>query len=137
MTVPDPGQPVIAFDGVCVLCHGFVRFMLEHDRSDRFRFASTESEAGKVLFARTGQNLSDPSSVILHHDGRIFTKSDAVLRAAAMLGGLWRAAALFRLVPRPVRDWAYSQVATRRYRLFGKLQSCPVPPAHWQTRFLS
>lgn len=132
MTAP----PVIAFDGVCVLCHGFVRFMLNRDTAARFRFASTASAAGQRLFAATGQDLSDPGSVILELDGQLFSKSDAVLRAVSLLGGAWRAAILLRAIPRPLRDWGYRAVATRRYRMFGKLDACPLPPREWQDRFL-
>jgi predicted DCC family thiol-disulfide oxidoreductase YuxK len=129
-------DPVIAFDGICVLCHGFVRFMLRHDKSGRFRFASTESEAGQRLFAAAGQDLSDPASVILDWNGGLCTKSDAVLRAVALLGGPWRAATLLRVIPKSLRDWAYRAVATRRYRIFGKLDACPVPPPELSARFL-
>ncbi len=132
MTAP----PVIAFDGVCVLCHGFVSFMMKRDKAARFRFASTASAAGQRLFAATGQDLSDPGSVILELDGQLFSKSDAVLRAVSLLGGAWRAAIMLRAIPRPLRDGAYRAVATRRYRMFGKLDACPLPPREWQDRFL-
>ena len=32
---------VIVFDGVCVLCNGWVAFLLRHDRTGRYRFAAT------------------------------------------------------------------------------------------------
>lgn len=129
-------SPIIAFDGVCVLCHGFVRFMLARDRAGRFRFASTSSAQGAELFAATGQDRARPASVILADDGRLYRESDAILRAIALLGGIWRGAIVLRIVPRPIRDWAYRAVATRRYRWFGKLDSCPLPPPEWQDRFL-
>ncbi|MEP6566376.1 MAG: DCC1-like thiol-disulfide oxidoreductase family protein, partial [Mesorhizobium sp.] len=36
----DASQPLIVFDGVCVLCSGFVRMVVRLDRKDRFRFAT-------------------------------------------------------------------------------------------------
>lgn len=128
--------PIIAFDGVCVLCHGFVRFMLRRDLAGTFRFAATTSAEGARLFAASGQDLANPGSVLLELDGQLYRESDAILRAVAMLGGVWRGAALLRAVPRPLRDWAYRAVATRRYWLFGKLAACPVPPPEWSGRFL-
>lgn len=136
MRPAEPNQPVIAFDGVCVLCHGFVGFMLKRDKAGRFRFASSASEAGQRLFAATGQDLADPGSVILDHGGQLYSKSDAVLRAVGLLGGVWRAAIVLRAIPCPLRDWGYRAVATRRYRMFGRLDACPVPPRAWQDRFL-
>ncbi|MFI4994954.1 MAG: hypothetical protein ACHQAQ_04120 [Hyphomicrobiales bacterium] len=38
-TVPPlrDDKPVIVFDGMCSLCSGWVRFVLRHDRSGRYR----------------------------------------------------------------------------------------------------
>ena len=35
----DARHPLIVFDGVCVLCSGFVRMVVRLDRQSRFRFA--------------------------------------------------------------------------------------------------
>jgi predicted DCC family thiol-disulfide oxidoreductase YuxK len=40
------------------------------------------------------------------------------------------------LVPVGVADALYDAVATRRYRTFGKLESCPLPPPEWRGRFI-
>jgi predicted DCC family thiol-disulfide oxidoreductase YuxK len=68
---------------------------------------------------------------------RVLTRSAAVLYAAAQLRGWWgplaRAA---RLVPRAIADRVYTFVATRRYRLFGRFDACPLPRPEWRNRFL-
>jgi len=33
---------VIVFDGTCVLCNGWVDFLLRHDRAGRYRFAAMQ-----------------------------------------------------------------------------------------------
>jgi predicted DCC family thiol-disulfide oxidoreductase YuxK len=47
-----------------------------------------------------------------------------------VLAGLpgWSWSRIFLLLPRRVRDWAYDRIARNRYRLFGRNESCLVPP---------
>lgn len=63
-------------------------------------------------------------------------RSDAAIEVARDLGGLWSLLRWLRIAPKPVRDWAYDQVARYRYRWFGKKQSCPVPSDEIRSRFL-
>ncbi|SJM28141.1 hypothetical protein BQ8482_110071 [Mesorhizobium delmotii] len=49
----DASQPLIVFDGVCVLCSGFVRMVVGLDRISRFRFATAQSPLGDALFRNT------------------------------------------------------------------------------------
>ena len=43
------GRDAIVFDGECVLCSGFFRFMLKRDRAGRFRYATAQSDLGQAL----------------------------------------------------------------------------------------
>ena len=47
--IPEPAHPLVLFDGVCNLCAGVVRFVIERDREARFRFAPLQSELGRSL----------------------------------------------------------------------------------------
>lgn len=126
--------PVIVFDGVCVLCNGWVRFLLKHDQG-RYRFASMQSGAGRALLAGHGLDPEDPASFLLVETGRAWTDSDAIRRVLTGLGGPWKLAALIALVPRFLRDPLYRMVARNRYRWFGTT-SCTVPDDAQRDRFL-
>lgn len=142
MTDAAPAQrAVIVFDGVCVLCNGWVRFLLRHDRRHRYCFAAMQSDAGRALLARNGLDPDDPSSFLLvEYDRgpqpRVSTNSDAVRRVLVGLGGVWRIAHLFALVPAVLRDPLYRLVARNRYRWFGRRDVCSVPSAEARRRFL-
>lgn len=136
---------VIVFDGVCVLCNGWVRFLLRHDRRKRYRFAAMQGEAGRALLAQHGLDPDDPVSFLLieydlDHDGamppRVSTDTTAIRRVIAGLGGLWRVAHLAALLPGFVRDPLYRLVARNRYRLFGQHDACMVPLPEERARFL-
>ena len=40
------------------------------------------------------------------------------------------------LVPLPLRDWGYGMVARFRYRVFGRYDTCPIPPPEQRSRLL-
>ena len=136
--VPAPDLPdgLILFDGVCLLCSAWVRFVVERDPDARFRFVAVQDAAGRGMAERLGINAAEPETNAVVLDGRAFFKSDAAL---AVLGGLpgWRWTAALRAAPRPLRDWLYDRVARNRYSLFGRTETCMVPTPELSARFLT
>lgn len=132
--LPSRADAIIVFDGVCVLCNGWVRFLLRRDRG-RYRFASMQSESGRALLSAHGLDADDPASFLLIEEGVAWTDTDAIRRVLSGLGGAWRSAALIALVPRPLRDPLYRAIARNRYRWFGTT-ACAVPTESERSRFL-
>lgn len=132
------GHPIVFFDGVCNLCNRSVQFILRHDRSRRFRFASLQSEAGMRAQAEMkNMGMHGQDSVILYNKGKYYTQSSAVIRIGVLLGGIWFLAASGWLLPRFVRNGIYRWIARNRYRWFGKKDSCMVPAPGLKERFLT
>jgi len=131
--------PVLFYDGGCGLCHRAVRLLLRADREARLRFAPLGGETFEALVPRSSRAGLPDSLVLAGGDGALHVRSAAVVEALRVAGGPARAAAaLARLVPRPVADRLYDAVARRRRRLFGApADSCPVPPGRWRGRFLA
>jgi predicted DCC family thiol-disulfide oxidoreductase YuxK len=129
-------HPIVLFDGVCGLCDGFVTWLIRRDRNATFRVAALQGETG-MQYA-SAEDPSDPErwSVILVEAGQVFHRSEAILRIVSRLGGVYRLAAVFRLVPLFIRDGIYRVVARHRYRWFGKRQVCRVPTPEERSRFL-
>ncbi|MGI9493017.1 MAG: DCC1-like thiol-disulfide oxidoreductase family protein [Geminicoccaceae bacterium] len=124
------------FDGGCALCHGTVRFLIAEDRHGRLAFSPIKGKAiNEKLPADLIANL--PDSIVLAVDGNILLKSDAIISCLEMLGGLWRPIGIaMRLIPKPIRNWGYDVIASRRYAWFGtKDESCPLMPADLRDRF--
>jgi predicted DCC family thiol-disulfide oxidoreductase YuxK len=127
--------PVLLFDGVCNLCTGAVRFVVRRDPDGRIRFAPLQSAAGRALSAR--HDLPDDlDSVVLVEGDRAYTKSDAAIRVAELLGWPYRAATVARLLPRRLRDAVYDVIAANRYDWFGRKERCLVPNEDVSDRFL-
>ncbi len=84
-----------------------------------------------------GFNPEDTKSFILIADGKVYARSDAAIRIARYFRGAWRLLGAVKIIPRPVRDWAYDIVARNRYRWFGRQESCMVPTPELRARFLT
>ena len=126
-------HPVILFDGVCNLCTGSVRFVIERDSRKRFRFASLQSPVAERLLGRR----EDLESVILLQDGKTYRKSGAALRIARRLDGLWPLLAVLLIIPGFLRDAVYDWIGRRRYRMFGRREACWLPSVDLADRFLN
>jgi predicted DCC family thiol-disulfide oxidoreductase YuxK len=135
----DSANPVLLYDGVCGLCNRLVRFVLKRDHHARFRFASLQSNyAGRILKRHSVDPGDLDTLYCVEEPGeRLAAGSDAVISALRGLGGFWAAVAVaLRIFPKPLRYWGYRVVARRRYRIFGKYESCPVPEKKYRDRFL-
>lgn len=135
---PAPEDPdgLVLFDGVCVFCSRWVRFVLRLDRERRFRFLAIQSERGRALAVRHGINPDAPETNAVVIGGRIFFKSDAALIVLGRLPATAPLAAL-RIAPRRLRDPVYDLIARNRYRIFGRSDRCMVPEPADRARFLS
>ena len=126
---------IVLFDGVCNFCNDSVNFIIRHDRDNKFKFATLQSEIGQELRAK--YNIGeDVDSIVLIEDDQAFTHSTAGLRIAKALGGIWSLAYIFIIVPAVIRDWFYKLFAKYRYRLFGKKEVCMIPTREVRERFL-
>jgi len=128
---------VIVFDGVCVLCSGWVNFVLRRDRTQEFSFAAMQTEKGRALLTQYGIDPDDPVTFLLIEDNTAYTDTDAALRVVGRFGGGWRAFAMvFRCIPRSIRGPCYRWAARNRYRFFGRRETCYLPSTDEAARFL-
>lgn len=128
-------RPLFVFDGHCVLCSTGAGFVMKHDRKGRVHFASAQSELGAALYRKLGLPIDD-SYLLIDSEG-CHIKSDGYFRMARILGGWWRLALVFSVIPRPIRDWLYDRVAKNRYRWFGKAAQCALLTPEQRSRLIA
>lgn len=131
-----PDQRIVLFDGVCNLCNASVQFIIRHDRHDRFRFCSLQSETGQRFLRQFHLPADEFTTFVLIDNGDIYTRSTAALRVLRFLGGWPAVAYMFILVPRRCRDWVYGKVAQNRYVWFGKKDTCMIPTPSVRRKFI-
>ncbi|SFI86873.1 thiol-disulfide oxidoreductase DCC family protein [Jannaschia pohangensis] len=129
-------RDVIVFDGVCVLCSGFFRFVLRHDRAERFHFVTAQSDLGQAMYRDLDLPTDDFETNLVITDGRIHERLDAFAAAMRALGGIWSVAGLVRGLPAWAKDPVYHLIARNRYRIFGRTETCLLPAPGVRARFL-
>ena len=136
--LPPPAVegPLILFDGVCVMCSGFVAFVIKRDPQARFRFVPAQAPLGQTILSRLGLSTTDFESNVLIEDGRAFFKSEAFFAIVRHLPRPWPWLAALRVLPLALRDLVYNAIADNRYRLFGKRDACLVPTPDIRRRFV-
>lgn len=131
----DPAYVYLYFDGLCLFCNRWVRWLTRRDRSDRFRFVSLQSPRGQAFLEQHVLPL-DLDTLYVQDGKEIYARSSAVLRLSRYLPGLWPGVQLAGLVPRVLRDALYGYIARHRYRWWGKYEVCPLPEEDIRHKFL-
>ncbi|WP_159522785.1 thiol-disulfide oxidoreductase DCC family protein [Sunxiuqinia indica] len=132
--IPKP-KSIVLFDGYCHLCSRSVQTILKHDNEKKFLFCPLSSDAGRELI----DQFNIPSgidSIILIQNKHYYIQSNAALGIANELGGFFKLALVFKILPRKWRDQIYRWVAKNRFHWFGKRNSCMIPSADDKDRFL-
>jgi predicted DCC family thiol-disulfide oxidoreductase YuxK len=130
-----PDDDVILYDGVCVFCSRWVRFVASRDQDRRFRFTAIQSGYGRRLAQAFRIDPNDPDTNAVIHGGVAYFKSDAALTVLSNLPG-WGWVRVVRRAPKTLRDAVYDLVARNRYRIFGKYETCFVPDASFRARVI-
>jgi len=137
MESENPKKPaIILFDGVCNLCNASVRFIIDRDHNQRFKFASLQSEIAQKMIREQAPHLAGTDSILLFQEGRVLIKSSAALTIARELDDAWPLLYVFIAVPKFLRDLVYDWVARNRYEWFGKQNECRIPSVDERSRFI-
>lgn len=117
---------MVLFDGDCSLCNRGVRFMIRHSRTGRFEYLPLRSAQGAGYLRQHGFPEDYGESIVLIDGDQSFVKSDAALRIAVSLNGVWKILTVFRLVPRVLRDKIYDWIGRNRFHWFGRDHYCEI-----------
>jgi predicted DCC family thiol-disulfide oxidoreductase YuxK len=137
-TVPQfpDDRPIIIFDGYCVMCSSFARFILRHDKQAKYRLLPAQTPLGAALYQHFGLDPVNYETNILLQDGRAWFKSEGSLKMFQGLGFPWSLVVILRILPLAVRDQLYGFIARRRLRWFGRSEVCFLTDSAHLGRFL-
>lgn len=127
---------IIVFDGECVLCSGFFKFVVKHDRSQQFQFVIAQSDFGEALYAHYGLKAEDCDTNLVIIEGRLYERLHGFFEVMKILDFPWKIITTFSVLPNSLLDWAYYKIARNRYRLFGRRDTCLVPDQSLKARFV-
>ncbi|MEG0161375.1 MAG: DCC1-like thiol-disulfide oxidoreductase family protein [Aurantimicrobium sp.] len=121
---------IVLIDGDCALCVGLVEWLgkripAEKLNPEHIMFVPGESDWGTELLREA--KVTGFDSVVVLNKGEVLQEGDAVLALAEVLPKRWKViAALGKIVPRPLRNAVYRQVARNRISWFGRKEVCAI-----------
>lgn len=132
-------KPIVLFDGVCNLCNDAANFVIDHDESGKFRFASLQSNVAKGLLLREGKDPALTSDVVLVTNDSAYYSSMAIAKIMAELDlpKLQFLGIIGQKLPPMVREPIYKFVSGNRF-IFGKKNECRLDfTGEFTARFVS
>ena len=128
-------KKIIFYDGLCAMCNRFIRIIITLDKKEKFLLAPLQGKNGKILQKKFSKELKGIDSVIFYNK-KVYTKSSAVINILNELGGAYKLAYIFNIIPSFISDSIYDYIARNRFQWFGKLNKCPIPEKKNISRFL-
>ena len=140
LTEDPTGRSVVFYDGVCALCNGTVKFLLDKDNQGTLSYAPLQGSSFETVRPHIkGEPDLDSIVYVRGYGGdraEIFVRSDAMFQILRDLGGFWRVVSWLRVLPRVVRNGFYNLIARHRYQWFGQYDECRLPTAAQRDRLL-
>jgi len=127
---------IILFDGICNFCNSSVNYVMDRDPDRYFKFGALQSEEGKAILGQHNLPQDYVDSIVLVENGVFYANSDAALRIARRMTGLWPLLYWFKYIPNFIRDAIYNWIASNRYDWFGKMDVCRIPTPEIRDRFI-
>ena len=128
-------KKIIFYDGLCAMCNRFIRILITLDEKEKFLLAPLQGKNGKILQKKFSKELKGIDSVIFYNK-KVYTKSSAIINILSELGGIYKLAYIFNIIPSFISDSIYDYIARNRFQWFGKLDKCPMPEKKNISRFL-
>ena len=119
---------VVLFDGYCVLCNWFGRW-LRNNFQDTLKLTALQSDSGQDILHRYGYSDDMADEVVVITSNHVLTGAPAILfllRKTNTTGRFLHSA--LQLLPPGWIKWGYRIVANNRYKWFGKRDSCSIIP---------
>lgn len=116
-------NPLLLYDGKCILCNSAVQYVLKHEAEHILHFAHIESQVGQKWMRTISSERGLVDTLVLVEDGKVFLYSDAALRLCRYLKRPYSFLAIGRIVPRLLRDGVYRFIARNRYKWFGDIDT--------------
>ncbi len=122
-----PQKITVIFDGICILCNGFIQWIIKRDKAQKFEFYSIDE------YIKSDNPVQDVLSTIKHIDSvvvienfKIHTKSGAMFVIVRNVHSWAKILLIFRFLSTKLLDKVYDYIARNRYKWFGKTESCKI-----------
>ena len=116
-------EPIIFYDSSCRLCNFWMKTISRWDKKGVFTLLPLTDSAFSAI-EKSNPWLKTVDGIVLHENGRVFVKSEAIFRIINHLPSRYKIIKVFRVFPKSTLDKLYDRIARNRFKLFGKTQTC-------------
>lgn len=132
----DKNKYYVFYDGDCGFCNFWVHWILKNDKKNQFLFAALQSDFGQIFLKERTLNSDDFDTIYLWKPDVFYhTKSDAILKIANTIGGIYYFANIFKIFPKFIRDIGYDIIARNRKKIME--QACLIPTPEQRKKFIA
>jgi predicted DCC family thiol-disulfide oxidoreductase YuxK len=124
---------IIIYDGVCVMCNSFFRWVHKNDKKNIFMFSNFQS---KYSLNNMDKLKNTDSIAVVLKDGGVLRKTEAVSYILKKTNSFLAARFLIFVIPYPISNIFYDFIASIRYNIFGKYDSCPILDNKYKLKFI-
>ena len=124
---------IIIYDGVCVMCNSFFRWVHKNDKKNIFMFSNFQS---KYSLNNMDKLKNTDSIAVVLKDGGVLRKTEAVYYILKKTNSFLAARFLIFVIPYPISNIFYDFIASIRYNIFGKYDSCPILDNKYKIKFI-
>ena len=125
---------VIIYDGICVLCNKYIKWVLDKDKENLFLLSNLQSKFTEEKFPELRKI---DSVAVIKKNGEIVQKSKAVNHILKSINRLILLRIILNILPLSISNLFYDIVAKSRYKVFGKYDSCQLPEPEYKSRFIA
>ena len=125
---------VIIYDGICVLCNKYIKWVLDKDKENLFLISNLQSKFTEEKFPELRKT---DSVAVIKKNGEIVQKSKAVNHILKSINRLILLRIILNILPLSISNLFYDIVAKSRYKVFGKYDSCQLPEPEYKSRFIA
>ena len=128
------GNIIIVFDGYCILCDNFVKWIAKKDKDYKIHFTTFDS----IYINKNYSEIKLKNSVVVIDSKKnLYQKSEAVIICLKTIDYNKTLVSALEITPKTILDIGYSLVAFFRYKIFGKKKICSLPNTIISERILS
>ncbi len=125
---------IIIYDGICVLCNKYIKWVLDKDKEKFFLITNLQSKFTEEKFPELRKI---DSVAVIKKNGEIVQKSKAVNHILKSINRLILLRIILNILPLSISNLFYDIVAKSRYKVFGKYDSCQLPEPEYKSRFIA
>lgn len=124
---------IIVFDGECLICNRFYKWVLRNDKKNVFMFTNIQSK----FYSENSNIDKSKDSIIVITKNKILYDCDAIVYILKTTKTQLVIRFIISIFPRFISNFFYQIIARNRYDFFGKKDTCYIPSKAELKRFIN